>query len=81
MPSVEERLATLEADMEKVCEAFDLHERRQEGEFRAIQTALADIQKQLANRLPVWATLLITGMGTLLGAAVSAVVILLEHQG
>lgn len=59
--------------MENLAQAFELHERRQEGEFTSISSALVEIQKQLATRLPTWATLLMTGMGTLLGILVGVV--------
>ena len=70
---VEERIARLETELEGLTSAFELHERRQEGEFSSITTSLAAIQKELSTRLPTWATLMMTGLGTMVGILVGVV--------
>jgi|PlaIllAssembly_1097288.scaffolds.fasta_scaffold1713219_2 hypothetical protein len=70
---VEERITRVEAELESLLTAFELHERRQEGEFSSIATSLTQIQTTLSTRLPTWATLLMTGMGTIIGVLVGVV--------
>lgn len=73
MPTMEERVTRLEEAVENLAHSFGLHERRQEGEFKAISDKLDTIQASLATRLPTWATLLMTGMGSIIGVLVGVV--------
>lgn len=66
-------IESLEDQLEALAETLDGEREALTTRMDHIDGKLDEIQRILANRVPTWATLLMTGMGTIIGILLGAI--------